>query len=357
MVAGEYIPKFRRETVSRSAESASGSRVSHIGTQRCNHIFIVRPDGSPTQSPIATHTKGASFMKQPNRTRGFTLVELLVVIGIIALLISILLPSLNRARETANRVKCAANLKAIGNSLLLYSNDNKGIYPRTIYSQGTYPLVPTWGTGATSTNPFTSGPAPSQRPYDNDISAAIYLILTTQDITGDSFVCPSSSNDKWDFGGGSNTAANWSNWNTTETAKHLSYSYQNPYPDTPAVNAGFRLNSSVGADYAVFADINPGTIISYDNMGGPSISDNVIEPTSTSNANMQQKANSNNHDKAGQNVLFGDGHVEWVQTAFCGQGADNIYTRRAQTDAKASDQAHPFTSSFDNRDNVLLPTD
>jgi prepilin-type N-terminal cleavage/methylation domain-containing protein/prepilin-type processing-associated H-X9-DG protein len=296
-------------------------------------------------------------MKQPNRTRGFTLVELLVVIGIIALLISILLPSLNRARETANRVKCAANLKAIGNSLLMYSNDNKGAYPRTIAAGGGYPLVPTWGTGATSSNPFSNGPAPNARPYENDITAAIYLLLTTQDITGDSFVCPSSRNEKWDFGGGSNTASNWSNWNGTETTTHLSYSYQNPYGDTSAVNAGFRLNSSVGADFAVFADINPGTIISYDGLGGPSISDNVIEPTSKSTASQQQKANSNNHDKAGQNVLFGDGHVDWVQTAFCGVGSDNIYTRRGQSDATVSDILHPFTSSWGPNDNVLLPTD
>src|SRR5205807_6302953 len=68
--------------------------------------------------------------------RGFTLVELLVVIGIIALLISILLPSLNRARETANRIKCASNLRQIGQALLLYAGENKGNYPRTYFVPG-----------------------------------------------------------------------------------------------------------------------------------------------------------------------------------------------------------------------------
>lgn len=62
-------------------------------------------------------------------SRAFTLVELLVVIGIIALLISILLPSLNRAREVAKSVKCSANLKSIGNALQIYLQDNKQMCP------------------------------------------------------------------------------------------------------------------------------------------------------------------------------------------------------------------------------------
>ena len=63
------------------------------------------------------------------RVGAFTLVELLVVIGIIAVLVAILLPTLNRAREQAQRTKCLANLRSIGQMVAAYENLFKGAIP------------------------------------------------------------------------------------------------------------------------------------------------------------------------------------------------------------------------------------
>lgn len=80
------------------------------------------------------------------RHNAFTLVELLVVIGIIALLISILLPALSKARSTAVRVACTSNMKQAYLAFTMYLNDNRGTFPPGGIS---VPAVPTgrlyWG--------------------------------------------------------------------------------------------------------------------------------------------------------------------------------------------------------------------
>jgi prepilin-type N-terminal cleavage/methylation domain-containing protein len=287
--------------------------------------------------------------KQAVRRKGFTLVELLVVIGIIALLISILLPSLNRARETANRVKCGSNLRQIGQAILLYSNENKGNYPRTYYNPAVATITTAWDRGAPGSAAFDPF---NPKIGDNTIDSAIFLLIRTQDITSEVFVCPSSNGEKDTYG--TAAGANAQNKGSFTKRENLSYSFANPYPDTNAVNGGYRWNSTLGAEFCVGGDLNPGkpaANTAYD----------VTAPRETSAASIQQKANSPNHQAAGENLLFGDGHVEFVQNPFAGTKRDNVYGKSASTDGSQSyTTAAPTKSSASDPawagDSVLIPT-
>jgi type II secretory pathway pseudopilin PulG len=282
---------------------------------------------------------------------------LLVVIGIIALLISILLPSLNRARETANRVKCASNLRQIGLAIMQYSNDSKGPFPRTLYNGSGNPYVcHTYGLANINqnqpssglTDPFAEGSGSNTLPYVNNVPQCLFLLLRTQDITSAVFNCPSSNTTPDTYGGGTNTALNQINF--TNIQQNLSYSYANPYPGSFASGAGFKMVQGMEPTFALCADINPGT-------AGGGGNDNVIAVTSNSSPTQMASGNSNNHNKQGQEVLYADFHVDWLTNPFCGVNQDNIYTAGGPLFNQANQTPSLVDSPYTVNDSILLPTD
>jgi prepilin-type N-terminal cleavage/methylation domain-containing protein len=86
------------------------------------------------------------------RRHGFTLIELLVVVSIIALLIAILLPSLNRARQRAREVVCLARVRSLGQTALIMAQDRKGKLPDLTNSRVRYGLSSEWDDPVVSVN-------------------------------------------------------------------------------------------------------------------------------------------------------------------------------------------------------------
>jgi len=106
------------------------------------------------------------------RRHGFTLVELLVVIGIIALLISILMPALNTARAQARLVQCQSNFKQIYNAVAMYANGNQGFLPFAATDNGGDTTIGKGTWGASGTNASIYFELAQQMGYsgvDNDI--------------------------------------------------------------------------------------------------------------------------------------------------------------------------------------------
>ncbi len=91
-----------------------------------------RPAGSVIK--LSKVSNGTSARGQ--KLKAFTLVEMLVVIGIISALVAILLPALGKARKAARATSCLSNLRQVGQTLIMYANDNHGAMPGVMWSNG-----------------------------------------------------------------------------------------------------------------------------------------------------------------------------------------------------------------------------
>ncbi|MFQ5685965.1 MAG: type II secretion system protein [Candidatus Scalindua sp.] len=201
----------------------------------------------------------------PKLNRGFTLIELLVVIAIIGILAGILLPVLSRARESARKTQCMSNVKQIGMGLIMYANENNESFP------------------------------------SSTANAMLSLNLLYPDYVSDprTFNCPSDTfvTDVTNAGIAAATAF---------TKNQCSYGYD------------YSHNQADDADVALAAD-------------RPTNAAGATTPTANTNSPNHGGSTDTvaNGDTAGrgQNVVYVDGHVEFVISSLAGWYAADGTTR------------------------------
>jgi len=353
------------------------------------------------------------------RPRGFTLIELLVVVAIIALLISILLPSLAKAREQARKAVCAANLGGLGRACLTYTESNRGVFPTPLHNLNDTSALGHEASYVGRTMFYrdceTSLTSDSLR-NDGSNPRGFFKLLTGGEkayMSPKQFICPSTigtlqhdpegtdprpifTSDRGPYAGRSYPAGSevpLFDFNGDKCEKDrsagdaqemtgFSYSFQVTlrYIDQDET-WGVKLQHTDDPRKALAADRNPysnriksgtrrterGGRYEYEATqldGGaplPPGDGSRSEGYDFTRELFTTKANSRNHQRSGQNVLFLDGHAQWWNVSKCGADEDCIWM--TLNDTLTSDVEPPTGQAYSTlrsrsswlTDSLLLP--
>ena len=178
-----------------------------------------------------------SATSHPRAIRGFTLVELLVVIAIIALLISLLLPAMQKARDAANTIKCASNLRAIGTAMYSYGADHDDAIP---------PSNITYRNPDNSVHHRDRWPGLLRGTYLNDAFAASvwspadFEAIETRNVGR----CPDYDSNfiETKHGGGIQNFGNWGHLERSHDKKVLTYNINSNIASSHDERDGFKKN-------------------------------------------------------------------------------------------------------------------
>lgn len=284
-----------------------------------------------------------------NRRKGFTLVEILVVVAIIGLLIAILLPALNIVRRQAAQQNDKANLRGIYQGIMGYAGENSDKYPayaRVDSSES--PITTAVGFNITALRADTSSGAidvTADKFKDataGNVSAAMWLMVREDHLPVKIFVNPSTTDTSDDVIDEAENKVTVTDIYDFKSADNLSYSFINFYH----TNIRSKWSNSIGPTYVLGGN---------DNNGFASLA--AAAETDYTDLSANSTMNSVDHDEKGQNFVFGDGHAEFVsQPVAPFNKTDNAYTFWDAADDSSDDTSAAAIKTF-NANTTVTPSD